>query len=333
MTTVEQQTTQDNAFIFDKQLLAKEIVRDQIDDWLADAVDAAERMAKGNDDEALHDFRVALRRLRSWLRLFPKLHGYRKKVLGQLKMLGWATNPARDIEVALGCIRLLQTEENSRAVEAALHLAKRSLKRRLAKENKAAIASCLAQWHRLLPRLKQTSAPTSKRQQAPFAQVYLEAIEKQLAAWNRAWESPHLTQHIEDLHVLRIESKRLRYALEWWAERDESVVPLVKALQGVQDTLGEHRDWNLLAKYSAKLAATQIDSAVLRAAHAASESKEAEFLPPESLSQFIALGQRCGSKQAALFTRFVADYGADWREKWRDRLEQCTAQLRDGIST
>ena len=40
---------------------------------LSDAAAQRERLAQPDDPEALHDFRVALRRLRSWIRSFRPL--------------------------------------------------------------------------------------------------------------------------------------------------------------------------------------------------------------------------------------------------------------------
>src|SRR5262245_39952375 len=55
------------------------------------------------DEEGLHDLRVALRRLRSWLRAFrPEVNDtLRKKTRRGLRDLADATNAARDAEVGL----------------------------------------------------------------------------------------------------------------------------------------------------------------------------------------------------------------------------------------
>jgi CHAD domain-containing protein len=70
---------------------------------LADGDGAAARLAAGGDDEALHDFRVALRRLRSTLRAFrPWLKGsVERKMEKRLRRLAHATNDARDAQVQL----------------------------------------------------------------------------------------------------------------------------------------------------------------------------------------------------------------------------------------
>jgi CHAD domain-containing protein len=75
---------------------------------LLDAAAAARRkLDEGVDPEALHDFRVALRRLRSWLRAFrPHLKGsVRGKERRRLQALADATGASRDAEVHLEWLR------------------------------------------------------------------------------------------------------------------------------------------------------------------------------------------------------------------------------------
>ena len=70
---------------------------------LADANAAHARLASESDDEALHDFRVALRRLRSWERAFrPYLRDdLGKKLRRRLRDLAHDTGDSRDLEVHL----------------------------------------------------------------------------------------------------------------------------------------------------------------------------------------------------------------------------------------
>ncbi|OGR61514.1 MAG: hypothetical protein A2X36_10475 [Elusimicrobia bacterium GWA2_69_24] len=75
---------------------------------LMDAAQEAHlRMDDPQDAEALHDFRVSLRRLRSSLRFYRPLLGgaLKRKVLRRLKGVAAATNPGRDAEVQAACLR------------------------------------------------------------------------------------------------------------------------------------------------------------------------------------------------------------------------------------
>src|SRR5512137_1199639 len=70
---------------------------------LADATDAAVRAGDATDAAALHDFRVAVRRLRSTLRAWRPALGasLRGKDVRRLRRVARATNAARDAEVTL----------------------------------------------------------------------------------------------------------------------------------------------------------------------------------------------------------------------------------------
>ena len=80
--------------------------------FLEEANDGAKRMEEGEDPEALHDFRVGLRRLRSCLRAYRShLKGsVSKKLRNRLKTLASSTNQARDTEVQIAWLEP-QTEK------------------------------------------------------------------------------------------------------------------------------------------------------------------------------------------------------------------------------
>ena len=69
---------------------------------LLDAAAAArDRMAAGSDAEALHDFRVAVRRLRSLLRAHKATLEVPRRARRRLRELADATGRVRDLEVQL----------------------------------------------------------------------------------------------------------------------------------------------------------------------------------------------------------------------------------------
>jgi CHAD domain-containing protein len=79
--------------------------------YLEDATSAFERTGNADDATALHDFRVALRRLRTTLRAYRALledsvRGKPHKVLGEIAE---GTNRVREAEVALEWLRPLTT--------------------------------------------------------------------------------------------------------------------------------------------------------------------------------------------------------------------------------
>src|ERR1700739_69868 len=70
---------------------------------LRDAATTRARLIDPGDTEALHDFRVAVRRLRSWLRAYRPYLGdsVRDKNRRRLRAVARATSLARDTEVHL----------------------------------------------------------------------------------------------------------------------------------------------------------------------------------------------------------------------------------------
>jgi CHAD domain-containing protein len=76
--------------------------------YLAAALTARRRLRDATDEDALHDFRVALRRLRSTLRAYRPWINARvvpRKLRKRLRRLARTTNAARDAEVALAWVR------------------------------------------------------------------------------------------------------------------------------------------------------------------------------------------------------------------------------------
>src|SRR6185436_6511959 len=82
---------------------APDAVRHVALDFLEQAASARERLADPNDAEALHDFRVAIRRLRSTARAYAaELEGsVSRKVMRRLRRGARATGASRDAEVQL----------------------------------------------------------------------------------------------------------------------------------------------------------------------------------------------------------------------------------------
>ncbi len=94
----------------------EEVSRILVLSLLDDTIAAAERLGNPHDTEALHDFRVALRRLRSCIRDFrPYLKdSIPKKVRKELKSLASSTNTVRDAEVQLAWLNAQSNKWNER---------------------------------------------------------------------------------------------------------------------------------------------------------------------------------------------------------------------------
>jgi len=204
------------------------------------------------DPEFLHDFRVAVRRTRAGLTLLRE--ALPEDLLAHFKTefgwLGTATGPTRDLDVYLETMPSYRAalpsevasdlgalEDHLRAKQAAAHAA---LVEALDSPRYAAL---LSDWAAALARLRAGGAD------APSAAAPIAAL-----AARRTWQRfkrilddggrIDAETEVEALHALRIEAKKLRYALEFFrrlvppAEADA----LIGSLKGLQDNLGTLND-------------------------------------------------------------------------------------------
>jgi len=218
---------------------------------------AAERLAQvsaaydrfvAGEPTGLHDLRVALRRLRSWLRAYrPEVDDtLRKKTRRRLNKLAKATNGARDAEVALEWIAA-QSDITARDKPGARYIAER-----LEQEREAALQATHATLDSDLPKLVTSLAEELEtywlrrsvaepdpviRMSSVTRDVLVEHGERLVRALGRI-ESP---ADFEGIHRARIAAKRLRYLLET-LNGDPAAVALVKRLSGLQDALGHSHD-------------------------------------------------------------------------------------------
>jgi CHAD domain-containing protein len=210
----------------------------------AAAEDAARRAAGGADPEALHDFRVAVRRLRSALRAFAPLLGgaVRDKDRRRLRKLTRATGPARDAEVLLAWLGELRGSipEGQRAALDWLGSRVEGAKR----EGYALLESeVVPRFAELAPRLAQRLAagdsPPARADAETFGAALASLARDQVKALREALAEVAVPGDAAAAHRARIEAKRLRYLLEPLrgnARADSAEA--VKGLRELQDVLG-----------------------------------------------------------------------------------------------
>ncbi len=222
--------------------------------WMDEADAALERLSDPDDTEALHDFRVALRRFRSCVRAYqPYLKGSSpKKARKQIQKLASATNVGRDSEVQIewltsqadklqprerkGLRWLLDTLEARRDTaydEAQQTIARefRTLKRNIAKRLSS---------YKLKVALDE---PGSRRS---FVAVTGELLDEHADALQDHLGHVHSPADEDEAHQARIEAKKLRYLIEPLAKSVDGVKTLVKDLKKLQDILGELHDTHVL---------------------------------------------------------------------------------------
>ncbi|MDQ3032119.1 MAG: CHAD domain-containing protein, partial [Myxococcota bacterium] len=249
--------------------------------WIDEATEAAERVVEGNDDEALHDLRVALRKLRTVVRTYDgELRGaLAKKRKKKLDRLVQATGAARDAEVQITWL-----EEARGDLEGGAQPGIDWLLERLREREEAAYAELRATTApallRFLPKVRRELARYSTEHvvfetRAPrrFADTTAKLVRKQaeeLASVLRGVRSP---DDEERAHEARKDGKRLRYLLE--PLRHEEVAgasEIVKTLKRLQDLLGELNDIAMRSQ----LLREEIERAALERARSLAERAQAE---------------------------------------------------------
>jgi CHAD domain-containing protein/CYTH domain-containing protein len=218
---------------------------------LDDAAAARLRLGRPDDPEALHDFRVAIRRLRSTLRAWREVldEGVSPRVLRRLRRLARATGESRDLEVHLAWVaaQALTLREYQRPglvwLQERLRRRQARAERRLARALERRYAPADARLRRRLPVYRATLDPRPLSAAGALAPLILRLageLEARLA----------LVQSIADeakAHEVRIAAKRLRYLLEPFAAELEGAPDIVAQLKVLQDVLGELHDAHVFA--------------------------------------------------------------------------------------
>ncbi len=222
--------------------------------WLAEADAALERLADPEDGEALHDFRVALRRFRSSVRAYqPHLKGSApKKARRRIRDVASATNAGRDAEVQIVWLSAQTQKLKPRERKGLRWLLDRVAARRdqayseaqqsIAGRYRAVRASVADR----LSTYRRHVALDGAMTQRPFIEVTGELVEQHATALHGLLSTVHTPEHEEEAHSSRIAAKRLRYLLEPLVKSVDGTKPLIRQLKRLQDILGDLNDTHVL---------------------------------------------------------------------------------------
>jgi len=209
---------------------------------LRKAHDAACRMPRQADPEALHDFRTALRRLRVTLGFYRDALGKAasKEIRRGLKALTRRTNAGRDAEVWARWLRRRAAKSQS---EIRLELEARAAQLEAERDRAyRAIGRALRSFERIRRELDGRLARAVAAGAEPFAPEASAAIQDASKEFCRRFRRLRKSSDERDFHIVRIRGKRLRYLLEPFAGRDVRARNLVRDLKRLQELLGELHD-------------------------------------------------------------------------------------------
>jgi len=282
--------------------------------------DAARRLADPSDPTALHDFRVATRRLRSCLQAYrPEIDGsVSRRLRRRLARLARATRRSRDLEVHLTWERA-QAAWLSDRQQAGLrwHLARLEARRHRADLGVGRLVE------RLFPRLERRFRrrletyrlrierdPSRRRHET--AAVLGSRIRKFGGDLECLLGAIRVMGDDEPAHRARIAAKRLRYLLEPIRSEVDGVEPLIASLRALQDTLGDlHDSQTHRAALTGELAragrehARRLEAAVSATTSPDLDATEAGDDPRPGL---LVLGERLEEREAEAFAQLRSDW-------------------------
>ena len=233
-----------------KRTTVARLVRQCLAKSVSQLIDQHARVCVGDDPEALHQFRVAARRLRSDLRTFAPLldQGWTKWLRGELGWLGSEVGSGRDADVLAERLRSQLSRLADSDAKTAGHLLGR-----LAETKASAFQHVLATLaeERYVVLLDALVDAAREPRFAPGGSVDDRQARPIVAALaGKPWR--RLRSAVDDLrpdapdeafHAIRILSKRARYAAEAVAPiYGKPARRLADALSDVQEVLGRYQD-------------------------------------------------------------------------------------------
>ena len=231
------------------------------------------------DSEFLHDFRVAIRRTRSALALIkdvlePEIS---RRFKEYFRYLGQITGPVRDLDV------YLLMEDNYKArlpehlQEGLLYFFEELAQQRQQEQKKLVRAikaprcqAILHDWQAYLHSEETEYLAANSRK--PIGSLANKIIKKRFKRILRDGKAIHPQSPDQDLHRLRIQGKKMRYALEFFSSLypDQEMKTLIKQLKLLQNNLGDFNDLSvqqaMLKHYLATIKPSTVKSKKLSAA-------------------------------------------------------------------
>ncbi len=298
------------------------------------------RLSDPEDLEALHDFRVAIRRLRSWMRAFrPWLEeSVPRKLRRRLRDLSAATSVSRDAEVHIAWIAEQRPRLTPRQRTGAAWLQERlaSAKLQSDAELEQKVAARFSRIHVGLEcalgeytmRVNLYEGPRDLR----FSRAVARLMREHAAELRDRLERVHSGDHAREAHRARIAGKWLRYLLEPITGHASAAGALVERLKELQDALGDVNDAHVFAgeltaalEDSASEHARVLSRSVLTGKEKGGELRRARRRDPRP--GLVALARLLRERGAATFARVEREWLGDASGPFFTDVEALAAEL------
>lgn len=303
---------------------------------MADVRSERARLRAPGDPDALHDFRVAVRRLRSWMRMMDEdlrdssPRGVRKA----LQEYGERSNAGRDAEVLREWLMLTVKELAPRHRPAARWLMRlqdsrhRTADHELHEVLDKSFDAVMQRLERRLRRFRTVVHLDAHRADPTLAQRVADRARVQGAVLREALAQ---VQDVEDdaaIHEARIAGKRLRYLLEPLAASHPGLQPVIDRLKGLQDALGAVHDahvWGAALHHTLQQAADEEGRSLQRVATGAAAQHGRSALP--SRAGLMALAGKMHDHAAQQFDVYRAQWVESGSAPFHEDLERAATAL------
>jgi len=294
--------------------VAVALAGDDLNRWVK-----ARKRLKEQDPDGVHDFRVALRRLRSTLRAFrPELKAaVPRRTLRRLRRLARAAGTSRNLQVGrewlISQLETLSPSEQTGAqwlvarVAAREQDAEKMLARRITKDFPRLKRKLRGAFHHEWP------SPDRSGPSKSASVVFRDTLRQ----WTRELEGRlraiRTVADWDDAHAARIGIKRIRNLLKPFKNEIANAAVALEQLSALQDVLGSLQDARVLA---GELRSALAESAAEVAQRACDEllpwsspdDSIPEPAPPADQAGLIALARRIGADYETTFMRLRREW-------------------------
>lgn len=280
---------------------------------------ASLRLADPTDTEALHDFRVGLRRLRSCIRAYRSHFkgSVSKRMRRRLRDITAATNAARDAQVQLAWLHQ-QAGDLGGEVEGLAWLVGRLEGRRfeVMQGNTTDVAGEFSRAaSKLRPRLQTFRVvvrPDGGSELRSFGHATGALIKSHALALKEGLAAVG-PENERDAHIARIAAKRLRYLLDPLVRRAPRGKSLIGRLKELQDVLGDLHDVQILSQ--------EIASSL----ELLSQSNPDET--PRAIPGLLALQGMAQARAVTLYAQFQTRWAAKPADQFLGRVAEFALTL------
>ena len=299
---------------------------------------ARARFGDKTDHEAMHDFRVELRRLRTLLRAYRDSLGEAgsNQHRRALRRIARATDQSRDLEVQLAALALVEKGLRPRD-QTGLRWLVRRLERQRAEAEKAGERRIAKQ---LPPLAKRLGAALSERIETPatgpsLARSTALPLSILIDRMAQQFEQTRTAADQAEAHQVRVAGKRVRYLLEPLAVVLPAAAMLVGRLKGLQDVLGRMHDADVLAGLVAHAAEDAFQEHLARETERMRKGIEPDAATlrnerrRDPLPGLRELARRATALRAEIWAEFERDWLGQREETLLQPLRSLAARLGD----